>query len=314
MKLSRAIRRYVEWKRFCGRSFVTEEQVLTGFLRFAGDVKLSEVTKRHVFLYFRSQRIRVATWQGKYGTLVQFFRHWAQRGKLRVIPLPSQRAVPQNVFVPHIYSRTQIQKLLATIPLNQRSLNCMIDAKTFRAFLLFLYGTGAYVGEALRLKTTDIDLEEGIVKVRRVAGAHERTLPVAGHIRNVLLSYRNALPDSYRTSQAFFIDKLGKSLNPTTVTKMFQKLRRRAGIYRTDGVRTRPRLHDFRHTFAVHCLTAWLNGGKDLRRMLPALSAYLGLTKFASAERYLRMVPERFRPQLSALIGSGAQPRWNGSK
>jgi hypothetical protein len=96
------------------------------------------------------------------------------------------------------------ENCLLLSPLNQRSLNCIIDAKTLRAFLLFLYGTGAYVGEALRLRTTDIDLEEGIVKVRRVAGARERTLPVAGYIRNVLLSYRNALPESYRTSQAFF--------------------------------------------------------------------------------------------------------------
>ena len=55
MKLSSAIRRYVEWKRFCGRSFVTEEQVLRGFLRFAGDVELSEVTKKQVFLYFEAR-------------------------------------------------------------------------------------------------------------------------------------------------------------------------------------------------------------------------------------------------------------------
>lgn len=303
MKLSGAIRRYVEWKRFCGRSFIAGEQVLRGFLGFTGDIDLSEVTKKQVFLYLRGQRIRVATWENKYGVLALFFRHWSQRGQLRVLPLPPHRPVPQTLFVPHVYSRTQIRKLLATVPLNQHSLNCMIDAKTFRAFLLFLYGTGAYVGEALRLKTADVDLQQGIVKVRRVAGARERTLPIAGKIHRVLQEYRSALPESYRTSQAFFVDNLGKSLNPTTVSKMFQKLRRRAGIYRTDGLRTRPRLHDFRHTFAVHCLTAWLNQGKDLRRMLPALAAYLGQVKLASTERYLRMVPERFRPQLAALLG-----------
>jgi integrase/recombinase XerD len=303
MKLSRAIRRYVEWKRFCGRSFVTGEQVLLGLRRFAGDVELSEITRKQVFLYLRGHRIRVATWEGKYGVLALFFRHWAQRGELRVLPLPPHRRVPQTLFVPHVYSRTQIQKLLATIPSNQRSLNCMIDARTLRAFLMFLYGTGAYVGEALHLKTTDVDFERGLIKVRRVAGTRERTLPITGKVHRVLQEYRHAVPESYRASQAFFVDKLGRPLNPTTVSKMFQKLRRRAGIYRTDGLRTRPRLHDFRHTFAVHCLTKWLNQGNDLRRMLPALSAYLGLTKLASAERYLRMVPDRFRPHLIALVG-----------
>ena len=274
-----------------------------GFLRFSGDLNISEVTRGHTSLYLRSQRMRAATWQGKYATLAQFFRHWAHRGEIRSFPLPRPRAVPRTVSLPHIYSRVQIRKLLETAELNQRSVNCMIDSKTLRAFLLFLYGTGAYVGEALRLKMSDVDFERGIITVRRVAGALERTIPIAPHVCTVLHTYRNALPESCRTSQTFFVDKLGRSLNPTTVGKMFLKLRRRAGVCRTDGFCTQPRLHDFRHTFAVHNLTGWLNQGKDLRRMLPALSAYLGLTKLTSTERYLRMMPERFRPQLSALVG-----------
>lgn len=307
MKLSQAIHHYVEWKRFCGRSFVNGEQILQGFLKFVGDINLADVTMRHISTYLKSQRMYAATWDGRYGTLALFCRHWAQRGHLRAIPLPRPRHAPQSVLLPHIYSRVQIRKLLDTVTRNQRSLNCMIDARTFRTFLLFLYGTGAYVGEALRLTTSDVDLERGIIKVRRVAGAIERTLPVAGHIHKALQEYRRALPESYRTSQAFFVGKLGGPLNPNTISKMFQKLRRRAGIYRTDGFRIQPRLHDLRHTFAVHSLTAWLNQGKDLRQMLPVLSAYLGLTKLTSTERYLRMMPERFRPQLAALVGSYAR-------
>lgn len=307
MKLSKAIRRYVEWKRFCGRSFVTGEQVLTDFLVFVGDLDVSELTKGHTSRYLRRRRMRVATWQGKYAVLDQFFRHWAHRGEVRALPLPRPRRVPQIVALPHIYSRAQIRKLLDTIELTQRWVNCIIDVKTFRAFLLFLYGTGAYVGEALRLRTSDVDLEGGIVTVRRVAGALERTLPISGHVRKVLREYKNAMPESYRASQTFFVDRLGRSLNPTTVGKTFERLRRKAGIFRIDGFRTQPRLHDFRHTFAVHSLTSWLNQGKDLRRMLPALSAYLGLTKLTSTERYLRMMPERFRPQLAALVGSQAR-------
>ena len=307
MRLSTAIHRYVEWKRFCGRTFGSGEQILLHYLKAVGDLSLSDLTRGHISSYLRGQRIRVETWRGKYGTLERFLRHWAARGEMRRIPLARPRFAPRNVLIPHVYSREQIRKLLKTVESNQRSLNCVIDARTIRVFLLFLYGTGAYLGEALRLKRSDVDFERGTIRVRRVADVRERTLPISGHLRHVLQSYQDALPESYRTSEAFFIDKLGRPLNPTTVSKAYQKLRRRAHVFRTDGLKNRPRLHDFRHTFAVHTLTAWLNQGKDLRRMLPALSAYLGLTKFASADRYLRMVPDRFRAQVAVLVGTQAR-------
>jgi hypothetical protein len=37
-----------------------------------------------------------------------------------------------------------------------------------------------------------------------------------------------------------------------------------------------PGLHDLRHTFAVHTLEAWVKRGKDINRMLPVLSGYMG--------------------------------------
>jgi len=303
MKLSEAIHRYVEWKRFCGRPFETGEKTLLGFLRFVGDIELADLSKRHICSYVRLHEKHVRPLRNKYySVLALFVRHWSLRGEIRAIRLPRPRATNRDVLLPHIYSRVQIRRLLNNIESNQRSLNCMVDGRTVRAFLLFLYGTGAYVGEALRLKNSDVDLELGTIKLRRIAGARERTLPLGRHLHQILRDYRSALPESYRASEMFFVDKLGKRLNPTTVAKTYQKLRRRASIYRTDGFRVQPRLHDFRHTFAVHTLTAWLNRGKDLRRMLPALSAYLGFVRFATAERYLRMIPERFRPQLKALI------------
>ena len=44
--------------------------------------------------------------------------------------------------------------------------------------------------------------------------------------------------------------------------------------------------------------------GKDLRVLLPVLSAYLGQARLSASEKYLRIMPERFRPKLSALLGT----------
>jgi integrase/recombinase XerD len=53
-----------------------------------------------------------------------------------------------------------------------------------------------------------------------------------------------------------------------------------------------------RRTFAVHCMRKWLREGKDLRRMLPLLGAYLGHVSLSSTEAYLAVTPERFGVQL----------------
>ena len=42
------------------------------------------------------------------------------------------------------------------------------------------------------------------------------------------------------------------------------------------GARYQPRLHDLRHTFAVHRLTSWYRQGADVQKLLPQLSVYLG--------------------------------------
>ena len=76
------------------------------------------------------------------------------------------------------------------------------------------------------------------------------------------------------------------------VQKVFQRLRQKAGICRHDGARYQPRLHDIRHTSAVHHLTAWYRDGADVQRLLPQLATYLGHIQLASTQRYLTMTPE----------------------
>jgi integrase/recombinase XerD len=74
--------------------------------------------------------------------------------------------------------------------------------------------------------------------------------------------------------------------------RRFEKLRRLAGIVRHDVASHQPRIHDLRHTFAVHRLTAWYKQGADVQQLLPALSTYLGHVALKSTQRYLTMTPE----------------------
>ena len=80
-----------------------------------------------------------------------------------------------------------------------------------------------------------------------------------------------------------------------------------------NGLGYQPRLHDLRHTFAVHRLTAWIKYGEDLNRMIPALSAYIGQVGLGSTDRYLSLTPERFRTQLDKLSPRRGKKRWRNN-
>jgi integrase len=53
-----------------------------------------------------------------------------------------------------------------------------------------------------------------------------------------------------------------------------------------------PRLHDFRHRFAVETLIQWYRSGQDVERRLPILSTYLGHVHVADTYWYLSACPE----------------------
>lgn len=73
---------------------------------------------------------------------------------------------------------------------------------------------------------------------------------------------------------------------------VFKRLRQQAGVYRSKDARYQPRLHDFRHTFAVVRLVTWYREGKNVQRLLPHLSTYLGHGEVSATQRYLTMTTE----------------------
>ena len=72
-----------------------------------------------------------------------------------------------------------------------------------------------------------------------------------------------------------------------------------AGIFSEGSVG--PRVHDIRHTYAVHALEKMINDGQDVYCTLPILSTYLGHRGIESTEKYLRLTEEAYDSIIDAL-------------
>jgi integrase/recombinase XerD len=311
MKLREGISLYVEVRQSEGTLWSKGAKDLTSLCRHIGDVPLDRIRVDQVASFLDGSLTGAATWYHKYSALRLFFRYWKVHQEILTLPLPPARSMPEQTFVPYVYPRSEVQRLLRATMIVQRRLNCVIDARTFRTLLLFLYGTGAMIGEALQLECHDVNLRRRRITLHSNRCFGMREIPMGADLHDILRRYkRTHHPKGRDCDSKFFLTTHGSGIGADTANQTFQRVRKEAGIARHDGGRYQPRMLDLRHTFAVHRLTSWLKHGADMGRMIPALSAYMGLHDLGRAERYLQLAPERFRAQLDKLSPQRPKRRW----
>jgi integrase/recombinase XerD len=308
--LFEAVRIYVERKRSLGLAYVASGRDLLSFSKQVGEALLVYVTARQVLAFLNGPRTSTVSWRRKYMLLKNFFEFWAARGGLQELPMPPIRPPCAQTFVPYVYSRTELRLLLRATRFSQRRHACMIEPQTLQIFLLFLYATGTLTSEALRLTREDVDLKKDLITIRGNRFNRVRSIPIGTDLHMRLHRYLSWTARKKGRTCNLFLARDGTAINSVSLTKSFQRLRRLTGVARHDGACYQPRMHDLRHTFAVHRLTAWFKQGADMNRMLPALAAYIGQVRLGSTERYLSKTPERFRKQLVKLSPKRSTKRW----
>ena len=170
-----------------------------------------------------------------------------------------------------------------------------MEAHTFRTLLLLLYGAGLRVSEALSLNLRDVGLQEAVLVIRDTKFFKTRLVPLGRELNDVITEYakqRKKAKHSQSGDAPFFVTRLGARVPLYLLQRGFRRLRTQAGVRREDGARYQPRLHDLRHAAAVHRLTAWYREGKNVQRLLPLLSTYLGHVDIVSTQLYLTVTPE----------------------
>lgn len=226
------------------------------------------------------------------------------------VVLPQAPARPRQTFFPHIYTRTEIRGLLKTVRGNQTHGLASLDERTFRTALLLLYGTGMRVGELVSLRNTGVDLKKGIITIVGRRPCFRRTIPLCPDLVQLARSYSEFKARKRMTCGSFLVTKMDGAIGQCTLGRCFRRLLLRAGVPASQPMGSQPRLRDLRPSFAVHRITCWIRSRKDLNRMLPALSAYMGLSGLESTERYLTLAPERFRKELNVLSPNQRRMPW----
>lgn len=294
------IEKFIAGKQACGYKYSAESESLQRLDRFLREHGLETAALPRALVECwiakgpnespRTQRARI-------GLVRRLALFLLQHGCPAYVPEARLTAKEPSPFVPHIFSREEIQKLLEaadTLPVNPRF---PLRHRVLPAIFRVLYGCGPRIGEVVALRVGEVDLLTGILVVREAKNRKDRLVPLTPSLCQYLRRYADAL--GVRPSEVpFFPAPDGGPYHRSTIYHAFRQLLWRCRI--SHGGRGHgPRLHDLRHTFAVHRLAQWYHEGADLNALLPVLATYLGHRSVTETQLYLRLTAELF-PDLSA--------------
>lgn len=309
MTLAEAIRIYVQRKRSTGMLFATGERTYRSFLRAVGKHHLSQIDVLDVSKFLGSPQLSTSGFRRRHSLLRHFFEYWAAHGAMAALPMPAVRPAQRSSFLPYIFSREEIRRVLQMASV-RRTQNDRIHHATVRTALLMLYATGATLKEVTGLRNDDVDLQAGFIKYSGSQLKAGRSIPIGRDLVRVARQYVTWRKRSGVVSEFFFSRVDGREITPRALSAFFRRLLRAAGIVGYRGSRQGPCVRDLRATFAVHQITSWIKRKDDLNWMLPALGVYMGNVSLESAERYLQLTPERFQLALDKLSPPRSRTRW----
>lgn len=208
--------------------------------------------------------------------------------------IPNLPKTPHNDFKPYIFSREQILAIFAEFD-KLSALDYRMGVATFSmpAMIRTLYSTGMRVSECTSLKNQDVNLDKGIIHIRVSKNKQERIAVISDSLNGVLSQYlihRNqlSLASIEDDNRPFFIKTDGTAVIAHRLLDRFHKVLKKCKIPETPTERP-PRVHDLRHTFAVHNMENMLNDGIDLYTAIPILMTALGHTSLMSTGEYVRL-------------------------
>jgi integrase len=156
-----------------------------------------------------------------------------------------------------------------------------------------LYACGMRVSEALNLKVRDVDLVQGILRINGAKFDKERLLPVHDALLARMKRYSQKVLAFAGNDAPFFPNPQTGHYWTGSAYHMFRERLWAAGIPH-GGKGNGPRIHDLRHTFAVHCLRRAVLNGDDLNVIFKYLSVYLGHSSTLATQTYLRLTADMY--------------------
>ena len=291
--LAAQILSFISLRQLSGTHYQSPAQLLGYFDRFLVQEKFHgpRITPKIIEDYQRTlSHLTPRVKSNRFSVVRQFCEYLSRTDPLGYVPEPLRTITPQAAHQPYIYSHTEITALLASaLRLGPPQ---SLRPQTYCTLLGLLYSTGMRIGETLALNVKDFLSGEGRLYIAEGKFHKARWVALSASTCQALKHYiESRLPMTpCSLASPLFINQRGHRLHYGTVNQTFHRLLGQCAI--AQNQRLAPRIHDLRHTFAVHRLLAWYRDGADVNARLPWLATYMGHVDIASTHVYLHPTAE----------------------
>ncbi|MHB1406845.1 MAG: tyrosine-type recombinase/integrase [Desulfitobacteriaceae bacterium] len=203
--------------------------------------------------------------------------------------IPSDFTTGGTSFMPYIFSDRELSAIFAgadSLTTNKRTPNRHL---ILPVLLRLIYFCGLRPNEGREIKKVDVDLNEGVLFIRKNKSHKERIVPMSDDMLDLCRSYAEQLALFAPKSDYFFPSPDGNLYPAKWLTRQFREI--------WDSVKptqcsANVRVYDLRHRFATAVMMQWLDEGADLYAKLPYLSTYMGHAQFTATAYYIHLLPE----------------------
>ncbi len=291
--LAPQIETFIKLRQLSGTDYHSQAQLLGYFDRFLVEQHVHQpyITRDICDGYANSLSGLAPRSQGnRFCVVRQLCKHLVRTRPDNYIPEPLHTPSSRQSHQPYIFSHEQVGVLLAaalTLPPPGS-----LRPHTYRTLLGLLYSTGIRVGEAFALNIEHFFPAEQRLYIAEGKFRKSRWIVLSASTSEALEQYLDQRmgrkPSS--TDAPLLLNERSRRLCHPTVYQSFHALLQQCGIRRVNG--KGPRIHDLRHSFAVHRLLAWYRDGEDVNARLPALATYMGHVDISSTQVYLQPTAE----------------------
>jgi integrase len=289
------IKKHVELKRAVGYKYDTEARHLKRFDRFTlGKYPYATVLTKEIVLDWCLKKIYEAKAnQCSRASIIRQFGKYLDSIGVEAYIIPKGYYPTEEQYTPHIYSVNELKRFFAETDKCQYCYECRYRHLIMPVFFRMIYMCGMRVSEARLLKVGDVDIENGILTIQHSKKDNSRLVPMSDYLTERCRHYSDRVHPFPVQEDYYFPALDGKPMTMGNVYKNFRRFLWRAGISH-GGRGYGPRVHDFRHSYAVHCLKKWAEQEIDLTVYLPVLKTYMGHYSFEETAYYLRLTADVF--------------------
>ena len=283
---------YIDLRRALGYKLVDAESLLKDFASFMERENAPYITAKLALLWAMERKnVLPSQWSARLSVIRRFAQHMKAIDSENEIPPYGLLPHKYHRRNPHIYNEKEVLRLLQAC--KSFTSGNGLRRHTFYTVFGLLAVTGMRISEVTALSREDVDLAQGIITIRLTKFRKSRLIPLHKSTLRVLREYALRRDQIYPAViiSNFFLSDQGTCLTDFAVRCAFIRLSHRIGFRKpTDSLG--PRIHDFRHSFAVKTIIKWYREGVNVENYIPLLSTYLGHTKPSDTYWYLSSVPE----------------------